>query len=150
MYRSSSATRVSDDYNFTSYYSSSSNSSSSLTKVSPALRALSLEASELLPIHEPLSNISKKEKSRAKFAENAVHIIPFVLLLCGFILWFLSNPDIDTPILKGEGIATRIEGLTIEGDLDPDGTHVTNLPLESRDGDLIKQGQSRQKSYTGK
>ncbi|XP_049405572.1 uncharacterized protein LOC125869052 [Solanum stenotomum] len=150
MYRSLSTTRVPDNYNFTSYYSSSSNSSSSLTKVSPALRALSLEASELLPIHEPLSDISKKEKSHAKFAENAVHIIPFVLLLCGFILWSFSNPDIDASILKGEGIATRIEGLTIEGDLDPDGTHVTNLPLESRDRDLIKQGQSRQKSYTEK
>ncbi|XP_060215517.1 uncharacterized protein LOC132642289 [Lycium barbarum] len=145
MYRSSSTTRVSDDH-FTSYYSSSSNSSPS-QKVSPALRALSLEANELLPINEPLSDIAKKEKSRAKFAENAVHIIPFVLLLCGFILWFLSNPDVDAP-LKGEGIATRIEGLTLDGDLDPDGMNITNLPLELNDDDLIKQDQSRQKSYT--
>ncbi|KAK4353135.1 hypothetical protein RND71_028653 [Anisodus tanguticus] len=137
MYRSSSTTRISDDY-FTSYYSSPSH------KVSPALRALSLEASELLPIHESLSDIAKKEKSRAKFAENAVHIIPFVLLLCGFILWFLSSPDVDP--LKGEGIATRIEGLTLDGDLDPDGMHITNLPLELSEDDLIKQGQSRKKS----
>ncbi|XP_059316092.1 uncharacterized protein LOC132066920 [Lycium ferocissimum] len=145
MYRSSSTTRVSDDY-FTSYYSSSSNSSPS-QKVSPALRALSLEANELLPINDPLSDIAKKEKSRAKFAENAVHIIPFVLLMCGFILWLLSNPDVDAP-LKGEGIATRIEGLTLDGDLDPDGMHITNLPLELNDDDLIKQDQNRQKSYT--
>lgn len=92
MYRSSSANGVSDDY-FASYYSSSSNSSTLSQKVSPALRALSLEASELLPIHAPLSDIAKKEKCRSKFEENVVHIIPFVLLLCGFILWFLSNPS---------------------------------------------------------
>ncbi|MCD7464669.1 hypothetical protein HAX54_053202 [Datura stramonium] len=149
MYRSSSTTRVPDDY-FTSYYSSASNSSPLSQKVSPALRALSLEANELLPIHEPLSDIAKKEKSRAKFAENAVHVIPFVLLLCGFILWFFSNPDVDAPLLKGEGIATRIEGLTLDGDLDPDGMHITNLPLDLSDDDLIKQGQNRQKSYTEK
>ncbi|KAJ8540183.1 hypothetical protein K7X08_026572 [Anisodus acutangulus] len=51
---------------------------------------------------------------------------------------------------KGEGIATRIEGLTLDGDLDPDGMHITNLPLELSDDDMIKQGQSRQKYYTEK
>ncbi|XP_016511760.1 uncharacterized protein LOC107828886 [Nicotiana tabacum] len=144
MYRSSSTTRVSDDY-FNSYYSSSSNSSPS-QKVSPALRALSLETNELLPIHEPLSDIAKKEKSRAKFAENAVHVIPLVLLLCGFILWFLSNPDIDAP-LKEEAIAKRIEGLNLDGDLDPDGMHIANLPLELSDDDLIKKDENRRTSY---
>lgn len=57
--------------------------------------------------------------------------------------------DVDAP-LKGEGIATRIEGLTLDGDLDPDGIHITNLPLELSDDDLIKQDQSHQKSYTEK
>ncbi|KAM3235995.1 hypothetical protein P3L10_016032 [Capsicum annuum] len=145
MHRSSSTNRFSDDYS-TSYYSSSSISSQ---KVPPALRTLSLEANGLLPIYEPLSDIAKKEKSHAKFAANAVHIIPLVLLLCVFILWFVSNPDVDAP-LKGEIIATTIEGLPLEGDLDPDGTEITNLPLDLSDVDLIKQGQSLQKSYIEK
>lgn len=44
--------------------------------------------------YDPTSQeVTKKEKSRAKFAENAVHIIPFVLLACALVLWFFSNPS---------------------------------------------------------
>ncbi|XP_057471542.1 uncharacterized protein LOC130760305 [Actinidia eriantha] len=111
MHRSASANRVPDDY-------VKLHSSLPSSKVSPSLRALSLEVNEL-PLFESMSEVSKKDKSRAKFAENGVHIIPLVLLLCALVLWFFSNPDIDVPI-KGYSIAARIEGLTLEGELDTD------------------------------
>lgn len=87
MYRSGSTSRFSDDH--FSYYGSSSSPSS---KVPTALRALSDNDSNELPMYEPLSMADKKERSRAKFAEKAVHAIPLVLLLCAFILWIFSNP----------------------------------------------------------
>ncbi|KAL3834694.1 hypothetical protein ACJIZ3_009430 [Penstemon smallii] len=133
MYRSASTNRVADDH--FSYHSSSSLSPSSNSKASPALRALSLEASELPVNYEPLSEAAKKEKSRAKFAETAVHLIPLVLLLCAFILWFLSDPNID---VRGNAIAANIEGLTIEGDLESDGTGHAHLPVDLGDLDPSK------------
>ncbi|KAK8476911.1 hypothetical protein V6N13_047012 [Hibiscus sabdariffa] len=45
----------------------------------------------LLPMFNPLSRAAEKERSRLRSAENAVHIIPFVLALCGFILLFFSG-----------------------------------------------------------
>ncbi|GFY83564.1 similar to RAS 5 [Actinidia rufa] len=84
MHRSASANRVPDDY-------VKPHTSLPSSKVSPSLRALSLETNEL-PLFESMSEVSKKDKSRAKFAENGVHIIPLVLLLCALILWFFSNP----------------------------------------------------------
>ncbi|KAK2988916.1 hypothetical protein RJ640_026184, partial [Escallonia rubra] len=115
MYRSVSTNRVADDYyRNNNYYDSS-------PKVSPALRALSLEADEL-PLYETFSDAAKKERARLKFAENAVHLIPLMLLLCAFVLWFFSNPDVDVSV-KGDSIAARIDGLSIEGDVD---THDTD------------------------
>lgn len=113
MHRSASTPRVSDEY---SKYRLSSSSSPS--KVSAALRALSLEADEL-PVLEPMSEVHKKEKSRFKFGEILVHVIPVVLLFCALVLWFFSNPDIDVPI-KADSVAARIEGLNLEGELDTD------------------------------
>lgn len=87
MYRSASSTRVSEDY---------FNYNTSPPKVSSAMRALSLESSEL-PLYEPFSTsseVAKKDKSRLKFGENGVHLIPIILILCAFILWFFSNPGI--------------------------------------------------------
>uniref|UniRef100_A0A5B7BQS4 Transmembrane protein n=1 Tax=Davidia involucrata TaxID=16924 RepID=A0A5B7BQS4_DAVIN len=130
MYRSASTNRVSDDY-----FNYNSSSSSTSEKVSPALRALSLEANEL-PLYEPLSEMAKKERSRIIHAENAVHIIPFVLALCAFTLWFFSNPDINVPI-KGDSVAAKIEGLTLEGELiDSDGTQLGLLTGVEILGDL--------------
>ncbi|XP_073130123.1 uncharacterized protein [Henckelia pumila] len=128
MYRSASTNRFSDDH--FSYHSSSPSS-----KVSAALRALSLEENEL-PVYEPLSETAKKERFRAKFSENAVHVIPLVLLVCALILWVFSNSEIDS---RGSSIAAKIEGMTIEGDVDTDGTG--HLPAELvGDLDLTKSG----------
>ncbi|PIN22600.1 hypothetical protein CDL12_04681 [Handroanthus impetiginosus] len=127
MYRSASTNRVSD-----SYYASSPSS-----KVPTAKRALSPGGDEL-PIYEPMSEAGKKEKTRAKFAENAVHLIPVVLFLCALTLWFFSNPDID---VRNSSIVAKIEGLGSEGDLDSDGTG--HLPVDLGDLDPAKLGDAK-------
>ena len=81
MYRSLSSTRVADDYNI--------NVGSPSSK-SPGLRVC--VSNEELPLYDPVSELTKKERSSTKFAENAVHLIPFLLLLCAIILWAFSNP----------------------------------------------------------
>ncbi|CAA0411340.1 unnamed protein product [Arabidopsis thaliana] len=78
-----------------------------------------LDENELPSYNNPPEEMVKKEKSRAKFAENAIHIIPFVLLACALVLWLFSNPDVDVG-MREESIAAKIEGLTIEGDIDND------------------------------
>lgn len=90
MFRSISTSRVSDD----TYYSIYNHSPTSKA-VSPALRALALEANEL-PQYETSSTFPttpKKEKfGRVRMSEKAVHLIPLVLLFCALVLWFFSNP----------------------------------------------------------
>ncbi|CAK7356295.1 unnamed protein product [Dovyalis caffra] len=44
-----------------------------------------------LPTYDPLSHVGKKERSRLRSAENAIHVIPLVLVLCAIVLWFFSN-----------------------------------------------------------
>lgn len=81
MYRSSSWNRVSEDY--------SSAPPKGLwmgSVVGP------LDEDEPLSYNNPAEEMVKKDKSRAKFAENAIHIIPFVLLACALVLWLFSNP----------------------------------------------------------
>ncbi|ESQ52188.1 hypothetical protein EUTSA_v10017475mg [Eutrema salsugineum] len=48
----------------------------------------------LLPRYDPNSYPGKKDKSRLRSAENAIHFIPLVLILCAVILWMFSNPDL--------------------------------------------------------
>ncbi|CAB4271173.1 unnamed protein product [Prunus armeniaca] len=88
------------------------------------------QGGDQLPVYDPIAELAKKERSRVKFAENAVHVIPIVLLLCAFVLWFFSNPEIDVRI-KTDPIAARIEGLTLEGEIenDSDGTQTGGLPI---------------------
>ncbi|XVE63838.1 hypothetical protein DITRI_Ditri07aG0053100 [Diplodiscus trichospermus] len=120
MYRSSSWSRVSDDY-----YSSPKAGSTAALRLSSAV-----EDSNELPMYDPTIEMANKDKSRAKFAENAVHIIPLVLLVCALILWFFSNPDVEVGT-KVDTVAARIEGLTIDGDIDndSDGTQTGFLPI---------------------
>ncbi|KAG8390220.1 hypothetical protein BUALT_Bualt01G0061200 [Buddleja alternifolia] len=119
MYRSASMNRPNWDENF-SYHTASS-----------------VEADEL-PVYEPFSEAAKKEKSRVKFAENAVHIIPFVLLFCAFVLWFLSNPDVD---VKDNFLAAKNEGITNEAHFDSDGTG--HLSVNLGDLDPTKLGDAK-------
>jgi len=74
MYRSASATRFSDEL-------------PTAPKVVPGLRGS--EADEL-PVFSPFSEVAKKQRKLPP--ETAVHLIPVVLILCGFILWLKSYP----------------------------------------------------------
>ncbi|KAJ4907048.1 hypothetical protein Rs2_10706 [Raphanus sativus] len=46
----------------------------------------------LLPRYDPNSYAGKKDKSRLRSAENAIHFIPLLLILCALILWLVSSP----------------------------------------------------------
>ncbi|XVF11302.1 hypothetical protein REPUB_Repub08aG0014900 [Reevesia pubescens] len=141
MYRSSSWSRVSDDY-----YLSPKDGTTGLRMSS------SMEDTYELPMYDPTIEMAKKEKSRAKFAENAVHMIPLVLLLCALILWLFSNPDVEVGT-KVEKAAARIEGLTIDGDIDndSDGTQTGFLPIADhvRDIDTRKKPRLKLKKLQG-
>ncbi|KAF6158812.1 hypothetical protein GIB67_012455 [Kingdonia uniflora] len=94
---------------------------------------------EELPMYDPVSDFAKKEKLRMKFAENAIHLIPLILVLCAITLWFFSNPEVDM-VNKDDSINPRIEGLTIDGDLDVTGSETGLLSsLDLEDFDAPKQ-----------
>ncbi|KAJ4954569.1 hypothetical protein NE237_011352 [Protea cynaroides] len=84
MQRSSSRSRASEEF-FAHH--------KSLLSSSQAFQAVLKSEISDLPTYNPLSEAAKKEKSRIRFAENAVHVIPLVLVLCAFIVWFFSNPE---------------------------------------------------------
>ncbi|GMI63960.1 hypothetical protein like AT2G35658 [Hibiscus trionum] len=84
MLRSSRGYRVSDELVVDSPHSQSQSSDQQGSETVPLNR-------RLLPMYDPLSRAAEKERSRLRSAENAVHIIPFILALCGFILWFFSG-----------------------------------------------------------
>ncbi|KAM1020504.1 hypothetical protein ACFX2I_041739 [Malus domestica] len=114
MHRSASWSRVADEYFMHSTSSPSAGKGPSGLRVS-----VSFDQGGDLPMYDPIAELAKKERSRVKFAENAVHVIPFVLLFCAFVLWFFSNPDVYVRI-KTDPIAARIEGLTLEGEIESD------------------------------
>ncbi|QCE07760.1 uncharacterized protein LOC114189469 [Vigna unguiculata] len=120
MHRSASWNRFSDDYfkHATSGSSSGHRSSYSMFDGSH------------LPTYDPIADLAKKERARVKLAENAVHLIPFVLIACALILWLFSNPDAGT---IGDPVGARIEGLSLEGEIesDSDGTQMGFLPIVS-------------------
>ncbi|KAI3800058.1 hypothetical protein L1987_35365 [Smallanthus sonchifolius] len=113
MFRSVSTSRVSDD----TYYSIYSHSPTSKA-VSPALRALALEANELpQPESSPFSTLKKDKLGRARFSEKSVHIIPLILLVCALVLWLFSNPDINMSI-KNDLVAAKFKRKAVERDVD--------------------------------
>ena len=81
MHRSVGLNRFSDDY-----------FKSVTTSPSPGLRSSSTHDANALPTYDPIAELAKKEFARVRFAENAVHVIPFVIFACAIILWFFSNP----------------------------------------------------------
>lgn len=85
MRRSASGSRVSDQFpaSFQTPTSTSPPRSQSVT----AMEDVEL----LLPRFDPNSQAGKREKSRLRFAENVIHFIPLILLLCLIILWLFSH-----------------------------------------------------------
>lgn len=65
----------------------SSSSSSSLQMAS---------SNGYLPVHRSASDASKKEihlHGKSTTGQKAIHLIPLVLILCGFVLWIFSHPS---------------------------------------------------------
>ncbi|KAI4369990.1 hypothetical protein MLD38_018378 [Melastoma candidum] len=55
-----------------------------------------------LPTYHPSSNAAEQEMSRARSAENAIHLIPLLVLLCLAILCvFVRSSNSDSPIRDG-------------------------------------------------
>lgn len=77
MYRSSSSARVSEEF----FFNSSSNLKSTIST-----------ETEELPTFNPQSHVAKKERNRLRSAENAIHLIPLILLLSAIVLWVFSSP----------------------------------------------------------
>ncbi|KAK9984777.1 hypothetical protein SO802_034302 [Lithocarpus litseifolius] len=88
MHRSSSTSQVSSEL------FSSQSQSKSRTSSSSSDNDQQQEQELLLPTYDPLSHVAKKQLSRLRSAQSAVHLIPLVLLLCAIILWFFSTPGI--------------------------------------------------------
>ncbi|XP_021768022.1 uncharacterized protein LOC110732396 [Chenopodium quinoa] len=139
MHRSSSNTRVADEY----YRNSSSFFSSSPLPIDGDANG---NTNANLPVYNPGSHPAKKEKSRLRSAENAIHLIPLVLLLCAVILWFFSNP-VDVISNKPGSIAARIEGLQAAGAVGIDGTQNT-VHLELEEHDLLHQHRTIDKNHS--
>ncbi|KAL7600078.1 hypothetical protein Lser_V15G24039 [Lactuca serriola] len=78
MHRSSSATtfRTSDEY---------------FLNLLPPGKLSKPPPDDDLPVYNPISPNGTKEHYNSS-RENTIHLIPLVLLLCGFILWFFSYP----------------------------------------------------------
>ena len=85
MRRSASGSRVSDQFSQAKPSHSRSMSRSQSVRL--------VEDAELhLPRYDPSSQSGKREeKSRSRSAENVVHFIPLLLLLCVIILWLFSR-----------------------------------------------------------
>ncbi|KAJ8471366.1 hypothetical protein OPV22_025709 [Ensete ventricosum] len=78
MFRSSSASTMSDEHLLPA--------AAAAEKAAPR----SLLEPDGLPSYDPHSDIGKKLVQRARLSENAVHVIPIVVVLCAIILWFFS------------------------------------------------------------
>lgn len=84
MYRSSSAARVSDEFSI---------NLSPAGKGSPSLKPS--VADHDLPLYTPIPDGTKKESGvhQKSSGENAIHLIPVILVLCALVLWFFSHPS---------------------------------------------------------
>ncbi|KAK4728440.1 hypothetical protein R3W88_021428 [Solanum pinnatisectum] len=91
MYRSSSSSRVSEEFFFNS---------------SPNLKSTISTETEELPTFNPQSHVAKKERNRLRSAENAIHIIPLILLLSAIVLWVFSSPAVT--VNKADSIVARL------------------------------------------
>ncbi|XP_010434759.1 PREDICTED: uncharacterized protein LOC104718670 isoform X2 [Camelina sativa] len=58
---------------------------------SQSVAAMDDDVELLLPRYDPNSEAGKRENSRFRSAENVIHLIPLILLLCVVILWLSSH-----------------------------------------------------------
>lgn len=63
-----------------------------------------------------MSHLAKKERSRFRSAENSIHLIPVLLVLCAIVLWFFSSP-VDL-VNKSDSIVASVESSLIKSGVD--------------------------------
>ncbi|KAL9260186.1 hypothetical protein AKJ16_DCAP05955 [Drosera capensis] len=140
MYRSSSNTRVSDEYSkYSTSPPSQTTSGGGGWSSGDDGGGGGGSGSHHLPVYNPNSHASTKENSRLRSAENAVHFIPLVLVVCAVILWFCSNP-VDL-VRKGDSVVAKVEGLKVASGIDVDGTQnslLHHFELDDVDGEGYK------------
>ncbi|CAN0842611.1 hypothetical protein LINGRAHAP2_LOCUS3632 [Linum grandiflorum] len=66
--------------------------SASTSRISSSSSTAAADEFPILPTYDPTSHAARKEISRIRSAENAVHFIPVLLLASAVILWFFSDP----------------------------------------------------------
>lgn len=103
MHRASSTTRVSDEF-FSAGTNSAAVAAAAMSSPNPkptvASPATANSDLDHLPTYNPLSHVAKKEKNRFRSAENVIHLIPLMLVLCAIILWLFSGPGKETKHTK--------------------------------------------------
>ncbi|KAK3210841.1 hypothetical protein Dsin_015547 [Dipteronia sinensis] len=89
MYRSASTSRASDEF----LVNLLPEAAVAPVNSSPAKASASHHHDDL-PIYNPISDATKKELAlhHKSQGENAIHLIPLLLIFCGFILWLFSHP----------------------------------------------------------
>ncbi|MQM13808.1 hypothetical protein Taro_046733 [Colocasia esculenta] len=101
MHRSGSTTRASEEYFVVGMAAGAATPPSGAGKGATAggqvrrsssVGGLSESDDLLLPKYDPQSGIAKKDASRSRTGESAVHVIPLVLIACALVLWFFSGP----------------------------------------------------------
>ncbi|KAK1417269.1 hypothetical protein QVD17_26395 [Tagetes erecta] len=45
-----------------------------------------------VPVYDPVSQDGMKKEHCKSSGESTIHLIPLVLIFCGFVLWFFSHP----------------------------------------------------------
>ncbi|XP_010250366.1 PREDICTED: uncharacterized protein LOC104592622 [Nelumbo nucifera] len=130
MHRSASTSRASDEF---------------LINISPAVKCCSTGLKTVhvddLPRYDPISDTNKKEAgSHPKSSgENAVHLIPLVLILCAIILWLFSHPVVDVMNSRGL-IVERVKGLNINRRGNQTGLPSSNKPKNFDQVEQIQDG----------
>ncbi|XP_015085150.1 uncharacterized protein LOC107028558 isoform X2 [Solanum pennellii] len=128
MYRSSSSSRVSEEFFFNS---------------SPNLKSTISTETEELPTFNPQSHVAKKERNRLRSAENAIHLIPLILLLSAIVLWVFSSPV--TMVNKADSIVARLNVAVNQPEIHEDSSKTSftsKLELEDIDATDKSEDQS--------
>ncbi|KAG6490472.1 hypothetical protein ZIOFF_051770 [Zingiber officinale] len=123
MHRSGSTTRASDEFHISMAAQAMGGSYSAV-----GLRS-SIDMDHHLSPYHPQSEVEKKEVNRIKVAENMVHMIPFVILLCTIVLWFFSHPT-GTPweihvVSKDDTLVAKIKNTPFHSNTNWNGSSMT-------------------------
>ncbi|KAF8396654.1 hypothetical protein HHK36_018278 [Tetracentron sinense] len=91
-----------------------------------------------LLVYDPRSNPGKKETSRRRLSgdEKWIHIIPLIVFLCMFILWWFSHPAVE--VIKDGRLLATVNLIKVMPLNDTQVNH-TAMPQVSEPNDLVPQ-----------